>query len=85
MQVFLFSDFILIKGGGAVDFGQAFHYRSPSMSRVPHPTVHLIPFTGFAIFLHFSGFQEEEMMHLVVGEILLFYEKNHTVASCVTS
>lgn len=50
VQVFLFSDFILIKGGGAVDFGQAFHCRSPSMSQVPHLTVHPVPFTGSAIF-----------------------------------
>lgn len=85
VQVFLFSDFILIKGGGAVDFGQAFHCRSPSMSQVPHPTVHPIPFTGSAIFLHFGGFQEKEMMHLAVDEILLFYEKTHTIASCMTS
>ena len=54
---------------------------------VTGPTPHSSPDSlhWLCHFLHFSGFQEEEMVCLAVGEIVLFYEKNHTIASCMTS
>lgn len=69
VQVFIFSDFILIKGGGGMDFGQASHCKSPSQES-PTPLYHPIPFNVSAIFLHFSVFQEEGRACLAVGEIL---------------